>query len=285
MALFSQIKVPRGLEYYWSKILTNENGKTWYIHTSGAVAIKYKNGKERQLHPFLRREKLYVKVNNKDTLVKCLVAAAVSNQYAKGIPVIHKDRNPANCDYRNLILISKKTLGQRTGHLSTSKKVLVTYPDGRRKIYRSVRECAKALYCSYQTVLDYFSGRSRNSILSDYVIVYTKYDESDLTKLDAVANLQNTFKAILQTKFAAQDYWQKDICAKWDGYCVAGETDCDSCTSFERLKPQSCVRCGSEFYEHKQNTICAKCRTQRIRQYRRKYAVLKSREGYRQSIN
>lgn len=70
------------------------------------------------------------------------------------------------------------------------------------------------------------------------------------------------------------DYWQKDICKNWDCYCKANETDCDSCTSFERIKPQYCVVCGHTFYEKVVNKKCSKCREQRKKQFQKKYLAL-----------
>lgn len=74
--------------------------------------------------------------------------------------------------------------------------------------------------------------------------------------------------------FEGSDFWQKDMCQLWDGYCTAGEHDCDSCISFQRIQPQYCKRCGSSFYEKKPEQVCRKCREQRVKQYLRKKAVL-----------
>lgn len=73
-----------------------------------------------------------------------------------------------------------------------------------------------------------------------------------------------------------RDYWQKDICKNWDDVlgCTARESDCDSCTSFKRIKVQHCKRCGKDFYERKENDICGPCREARLKQARRKWAML-----------
>lgn len=72
------------------------------------------------------------------------------------------------------------------------------------------------------------------------------------------------------------DFWQKEYCTHWDSVkgCTANEKDCDSCTSFNRIEPQFCKRCGITFYERKSNDICKDCRTARIKQAQRKYAIL-----------
>lgn len=71
-------------------------------------------------------------------------------------------------------------------------------------------------------------------------------------------------------------YWQRFMCMNWDdvGGCSAGCADCDACTEFRRIRPQYCARCGSTFYERKENRFCKSCRTARKKQYLRKYARL-----------
>lgn len=89
-----------------------------------------------------------------------------------------------------------------------------------------------------------------------------------ITRLAAI--IRNQYKQ----NFEDCDYWQKDICQHWDGYCTAGETDCDSCLSFQRIKPQYCKRCGKEFLERKENLYCKDCRDARKKQYLKKMAIL-----------
>lgn len=75
-------------------------------------------------------------------------------------------------------------------------------------------------------------------------------------------------------------YFQRALCMNWDelhSVCVAGCTDCDSCTEFVRIQPQYCVRCGTTFYERKPNRVCAPCRAIRKRQAFKKYRRLHGR--------
>lgn len=73
-----------------------------------------------------------------------------------------------------------------------------------------------------------------------------------------------------------KDYWQKDMCSNWNDItgCEAGETSCDSCTSFCRIREQFCVRCGGSFLNRKQSQLCDACKVARAKQARRKWAVL-----------
>ncbi len=74
-------------------------------------------------------------------------------------------------------------------------------------------------------------------------------------------------------------YWQRFMCANWDDFkgCQAGESDCDSCAQFLRIREQYCKRCGATFYERKENIYCADCRKARKKQANKKWAVLSSR--------
>ena len=69
------------------------------------------------------------------------------------------------------------------------------------------------------------------------------------------------------------EYWQKDMCMNWDNVqgCKAGCKDCDSCSSFVRIQPQYCVRCGATFFERTENRVCGPCRRARQKSAARKY--------------
>lgn len=98
-------------------------------------------------------------------------------------------------------------------------------------------------------------------------------DEKQQTK-ELITRLAAIVRNQYKQYFDGSDYWQKDICQHWEGYCTAGETDCDSCISFRRIRPQYCKRCGKEFLERRENLYCKDCRTARKRQYLKKMAVL-----------
>lgn len=74
-------------------------------------------------------------------------------------------------------------------------------------------------------------------------------------------------------------YWQRFMCSNWDNFkgCQVGESDCDSCAQFLRIREQYCKRCGATFFERKENIFCADCRTARKKQANKKWAVLNSR--------
>ena len=79
------------------------------------------------------------------------------------------------------------------------------------------------------------------------------------------------------------EYWQKDMCQHWSAVrgCTMHCTDCDSCTKFQRIRPQYCRACGGEFLERAEQTYCPKCRAMRKKQAQRKYAILNRRQERR----
>lgn len=81
-----------------------------------------------------------------------------------------------------------------------------------------------------------------------------------------------------------KDYWQKDMCMNWSDIhgCKAGETSCDSCDSFQRIRPQYCVRCGSTIYARQTLNVCDRCRLARKKQAQRKYAIMQKRNERRE---
>ena len=68
-------------------------------------------------------------------------------------------------------------------------------------------------------------------------------------------------------------YFQRHMCQHWDDAkgCTAGEKECDSCLSFQRIRPQYCCRCGQTFIERDENKFCAACRLARKHAAQRKW--------------
>lgn len=67
----------------------------------------------------------------------------------------------------------------------------------------------------------------------------------------------------------------------WDDVkgCLACKNNCDSCTLFRRIPVQYCKRCGKDFFERKQNIFCSACRTARLHQAQKKYAILHQKQS------
>lgn len=101
------------------------------------------------------------------------------------------------------------------------------------------------------------------------------------TKTEVRKNL-SILDAILRKRMndlGWDEYWQRDTCQHWNAIrgCLMHCSDCDSCTKFQRIRPQYCRMCGGEFLERQKQTFCPKCRAMRKKQAQRKYAVLHAR--------
>lgn len=81
-------------------------------------------------------------------------------------------------------------------------------------------------------------------------------------------------KGIICSHYNDNDYWQRELCMNWNNGCTAGELNCDSCTSFIRIQPQYCRRCGATIINRKKVDMCDRCKIQRKKQYQHKYMVL-----------
>ena len=147
-------------------------GKMFYysVREDGAVIKTSKiRFKESRARPYIRRGMAAVKINNRDYTLKNLVAEHFIEEYKKGDYVEAADGDPFNCAVGNLRIYTQKEHGERTGFRSRSHKIIA---DGVE--YRSVRECARALFVSYQTVLDFLGGKSKKSVLQGVEIEILK---------------------------------------------------------------------------------------------------------------
>lgn len=82
-------------------------------------------------------------------------------------------------------------------------------------------------------------------------------------------------------KMGYEPYWQRLTCQHWDDIqgCSEGCADCDSCTEYQRIKPQYCSRCGGTFYERRENKFCAECREARKKQAQKHWARTNRKAG------
>ncbi len=158
--------------------------------------------------------------------------------------------------------------------------------------------------CSYTMIGDACGGRSEKAVRG---VVFNKYHTENADKVRAMlgdgpwgtgapeptvksekhketvrkpmAQLCGLLLAI-RNSMEFGEYWQRDMCQHWDNVrgCTMHCTDCDSCTKFQRIKPQYCRLCAGEFLDRAEQTYCPKCRAMRKKQAQRKYAVFARRQ-------
>lgn len=105
-------------------------------------------------------------------------------------------------------------------------------------------------------------------------VYHSRYRTDTNADLERLAGLLLLRLRELRKDEGKDDFWLKETCQHWsliEG-CTKGETDCDACPHFLRIKPQYCCRCGATFLERTEQTFCSACRTARRNLYRRKWA-------------
>lgn len=161
--------------------------------------------------------------------------------------------------------------------------------------------------CSYTMIGDACGGRSEKAVRG---VVFNRYHTENADKVRAMLGdgpwgtgaPEPTVKSekhketvrkpmarlcglllALRNSMDFGEYWQRDMCQHWNAVrgCTMRCTDCDSCTKFQRIRPQYCRMCGGEFLERAEQTYCPKCRAMRKKQAQRKYAVLNRRQERR----
>ena len=136
--------------YYFS-----EYGNAWSAN-SGKQLSPYR------LSTDVKNQKgLWLKINGKVMKVSRLVAETWLGLKEDQV-VLHKNRNKCDNDIFNLIVTDKRRAGQVTGHFSKSVPVALYREDKVARVFRSSRDAAKKLGISYQTVLDYAHGKTKN---------------------------------------------------------------------------------------------------------------------------
>lgn len=162
---FKDFTVPRRDWHWWRLICETKRGSLYYLHTSGRVFVRYKNGKERELKPYLHKGKAAVKIEGKIYYIKHLVAAEVFSNYKKGMPVIVNDGNQFNCDAYNISIYTKRELGKLTGGNSRNIKVIIN-----GITYKSIRQASKVYFVSHQTISNKLKNKYKNTVIDHLII-------------------------------------------------------------------------------------------------------------------
>lgn len=152
--------------------------------------------------------------------------------------------------------------------------------------------------CSYAMIGDACGGRSEKAVRG---AVFNKYHTENADKVRAMLGdgpwgtgapeptvKSEKHKAAVKKPMAKLcglllairnsmnfgEYWQKDMCQHWNNIhgCMMHCSDCDSCSQFQRIRPQYCARCGGTFYERAENHFCQSCRAARKKNAQRKWA-------------
>lgn len=136
----------------WSLI---EYDIRYQVSNLGRFRKKNPKSGYRYLKPFRKKNLYFVKIKDKDFNCSRLVANAFIKKLTSEDRIYHKNKMQHDNFYKNLRVISLQELGKLTGHISKSKRVVELKDNEIVREWSSARKCAKDLYVSYQTVMDY----------------------------------------------------------------------------------------------------------------------------------
>ncbi|MCM1439183.1 MAG: hypothetical protein NC131_08270 [Roseburia sp.] len=111
------------------------------------------------------------------------------------------------------------------------------------------------------------TGRPEPTVKQAASLSRTRVEVRDtLSRLDAILRFR-------MNQLGYDPYWQRFMCQHWHDIkgCTAGGENCDDCTSFQRIRPQYCARCGATFYEREDNRFCTPCRQARLKKAQRRW--------------
>lgn len=129
---------------------------------------------ESAVKPYLKRGHATVKINQREYTLKNLVAKHFIECYCAGDYVEVLSDDPFDCAVWNLRLYTQSEHGRRTAPRVKSQGVVANGIE-----YESIRKCAAALHCSYQTVLDYLSGNVKHSVLRGIAITKMEGNQNE----------------------------------------------------------------------------------------------------------
>ena len=135
-------------KYYYATSL----GEIYSVTKKGGVkkGIKgYSKHGERTLHL----------AGDREIRAKNLIAKLFIDEYKEGDVVLLKDDGYYNVSVDNLVVIPKGVYAKKTGPLSRSQAVGLFENNKLVRKWSSARKCAKSLFCSYQTIMDYCNGK------------------------------------------------------------------------------------------------------------------------------
>lgn len=144
---------------------TLDHDNRYQVSNLGRVRKKLKKG-YRYIKAFQNKGKYIVKIGNKPMIAARIVANAFIRPIKQNETVYHK--NGLNFDnyYRNLLILSRKELGKKTGHISKSKRVVEIKNNEIVRSWRSSRQAEKELFISRQTVSDYCNNKVKKPMFN-----------------------------------------------------------------------------------------------------------------------
>lgn len=130
----------------------------YFASTYGRVKRIYKNGKERLLNSWVKKNRsgscyMLIKIHCKETKVSYVVWEAFNGLVPDGHAVTHRNKCYGDNALVNLKIVTRNELGELYGGRTSIRRLIYCYDNNR--IYKGTREAANDLHISRQTVSDY----------------------------------------------------------------------------------------------------------------------------------
>lgn len=131
----------------------------YYATYDGHIFHVFKNGKEREIKGYIKRNMYCVKLSDGQRYYELPFQRVIWMTFKGTIPegylVVRKTNIKTMNAMTNLRLRSKKHHGKKTGPMASSKEVVLLNDDNKViNSWSSARKAAKDLFVSYQTVMD-----------------------------------------------------------------------------------------------------------------------------------
>lgn len=183
------------------KDITGYKGK-YMISNKGNVKRLYPSGKERVLTPYVKKTSnnkryvvhLTINGKTKEATIISLVAEHFLGKKPKGYVPIHKNGMQSDNFVNNIMYVSLKENGLLTGRNSRRRPVVKIDSNGEFvEFYSSARDCAKANYMSYQTIIDRCNGKVKSVFAPDGFAYAWDDDERSVNRVIRSIELLNGY--------------------------------------------------------------------------------------------
>lgn len=169
-------------------------GGKYQINFYGRIRREFKNGKYKELHPFIKKSngRRCIKLNCKEQVVMKLMQRTFFGELKDGYVVYHKNGCLTDDALNNIGITTRAELGKLTGRKNHCECKIVKLDNTGEIIdfYRSAREAGRKNHMSYQTILDRINGRVKGLYAPDGY-VYVKDKDGAIQKAIRRIELEN----------------------------------------------------------------------------------------------
>lgn len=169
-------------------------GGKYQINYYGHVRRALKNGRYKELHPYIKSSngRRVVKLNCKERTVMSLMRDTFIGELPQGYVLYHKNGLLTDDTLSNIGMATRSELGKLTGTWNECEMTVVKVNSYGEIVdfYKSAREAGRKNYMSYQSILDRINGKVKSLYATDG-FVYVRDRERDVQKAIRRIELDN----------------------------------------------------------------------------------------------